>query len=232
MKPAFMTHAKGGVSEGAPFAFLSHGVGGQFMACFAQRLKRELGLEPLVVFANDGPPANAPTLSDVGYKGLCGDTYNFYEVFQPNTTDQMKKMGLQSKQAQDLLTKWSRGLRIFEDHSRRCVKLEDPVFHKFDCDLHVLVARHTVDHELLVYPHMPKDQQEMWDKRKPITGGSPECGANWDREAFKKWKDWTNEDFYYHELETDHMTAKNSPLMMKIVFGEMASFCGMEYTGN
>ena len=34
------THARGGVSEGAPFGFLSHGVGGQFMALLAYRLKQ------------------------------------------------------------------------------------------------------------------------------------------------------------------------------------------------
>ena len=40
------THAKGGVSEGAPFGFLSHGVGGQFMALLAHRLKQECGPNP------------------------------------------------------------------------------------------------------------------------------------------------------------------------------------------
>ena len=35
------THASGGVSEGAPFGFLSHGVGSQFMALVAYRLKQE-----------------------------------------------------------------------------------------------------------------------------------------------------------------------------------------------
>ena len=35
------THASGGVSEGAPFGFLSHGVGGQFMALLAYRLKQD-----------------------------------------------------------------------------------------------------------------------------------------------------------------------------------------------
>ncbi|CAJ1447950.1 unnamed protein product [Effrenium voratum] len=72
MRPAFETHARGGVSEGAPFGFLSHGVGGQFMALLAYRLKQELNLEPLVVFSNDGPPPNVQTLSEQGYQLLHG----------------------------------------------------------------------------------------------------------------------------------------------------------------
>ena len=40
------THAAGGVSEGAPFGFLSHGVGGQFMALLALRLKQDRVRKP------------------------------------------------------------------------------------------------------------------------------------------------------------------------------------------
>ena len=40
VRAAPRTHARGGVSEGAPFGFLSHGVGGQFMALLAYRLKQ------------------------------------------------------------------------------------------------------------------------------------------------------------------------------------------------
>ena len=42
-----------------------------------------------------------------------------------------------------LLRKWSRGLRLFEEHARRA-KLREP-YHKFDCDLHVLVAKYSVE---------------------------------------------------------------------------------------
>merc|ERR1712113_261506 len=141
----------------------------------------------------------------------------------------MQAMGIESKQAKDLLLKWSRGLRLFEEHSRRCVAMEEPVFHKFSCDLHVLVARHTVDFKDMVYPHMSAADKAIFDAKRAITGGDPDEMANWGREAFKAWEQWTEEDFVYHEVETDHMTIKNSPLMVKIVFQELASFCGMEY---
>ncbi|CAJ1447948.1 unnamed protein product [Effrenium voratum] len=144
MRPAFETHARGGVSEGAPFGFLSHGVGGQFMALLAYRLKQELNLEPLVVFSNDGPPPNVQTLSEQGYQLLCQDVLGFYRLFQPDTVQQYEKMGGKGNpKAEALIQKWSRGLRLFEEHARRASR-GDP-YHKFNCDLHVLVAKHTLD---------------------------------------------------------------------------------------
>merc|ERR1740121_2279849 len=62
MRPALATHARGGVSEGAPFGLLSHGVGGQLLTLVAQKMRRELSLEPLVVFANDSPPPSCCSL--------------------------------------------------------------------------------------------------------------------------------------------------------------------------
>ena len=70
---------------------------------------------------------------------------------------------------------------------------------------------------------------------KSITGSAAESGCNWDRDGFKQWEGWTTEDFIYHEatglqalcehsvlemlwqVETNHDTIKNSPLMRKIV---------------
>ncbi|CAE7488574.1 NOP14 [Symbiodinium pilosum] len=230
MRPAFETHAKGGVSEGAPFGFLSHGVGGQFMALLAYRLKQELNLEPLVVFANDGPPPNIPTLSDEGYRMLCEDVLGFYRLFQPDTMDQYEKMGgAGNRAAEALIQKWSRGLRLFEEHARRTVaRGEEALYHKFNCDLHVLVAKHTVDTDLL-FAELKGPQRDYWERRKKITGSNAESGCNWDRDAFKAWEPWTTEDFHYHEVETDHMTIKNSPLMRQIVFKELGGFCGMDY---
>ncbi|CAK8990071.1 unnamed protein product [Durusdinium trenchii] len=228
MRPAFETHASGGVSEGAPFGFLSHGVGGQFMALLAHRLKQELNLEPLVVFANDGPPPNVPTLSEDGYR--CEDVLGFYKVFQPDTILQYEKMGGKgNKAAEALIQKWSRGLRLFEEHARRGSQPCDR-YHQFGCDLHVLVAQHSVDmdraFEELDALH---PQRAWWEQRKKITGAA-ESGCNWDRDGFKKWAEWTAEpdDFHYHEVDTDHMTIKNSPLMRDIVFKELGGFCGMD----
>lgn len=229
MRPAFETHASGGVSEGAPFGFLSHGVGGQFMALLAHRLKQELNLEPLVVFANDGPPPNVPTLSEDGYRLLCEDVLGFYKVFQPDTILQYEKMGGKgNKAAEALIQKWSRGLRLFEEHARRGSQRKP--YHQFGCDLHVLVAQHSVDmdraFEELDALH---PQRAWWEQRKKITGAA-ESGCNWDRDGFKKWAEWTAEpdDFHYHEVDTDHMTIKNSPLMRDIVFKELGGFCGMD----
>ena len=46
---------------------------------------QELNLEPLVVFANDGPPPNVPTLSEEGYRmlplGLKSDSCWWFETF-------------------------------------------------------------------------------------------------------------------------------------------------------
>jgi len=230
MRPAFETHAKGGVSEGAPFGFLSHGVGGQFMALLAQRLKRELSIEPLIVFANDGPPADVSTLSPEGYSMLCSDIYKFYIAFQPDTIRQVEKLGgKDSKPGQALLQKWSRGLRLFEEHAQRCQARGDPVFHKFNCDLHVLVARHTVDVEDFIKASGNSQMKKEMEAKKKVTGSPPDTSVNWDRSAFKKWKEWTTEDFYYHELETDHMSIKNHKLMRDHVFRELAGFCGMDY---
>lgn len=78
------------------------------------------------------------------------------------------------------------------------------------------------------------------DQGKKITGSS--SGVNWDRDGFRAWEQWTSEDFHYHEVETDHMTIKNSPLMQEIVlladsflfvafevrFKELGGFCGMD----
>lgn len=226
MRPAFETHASGGVSEGAPFGFLSHGVGDQFMALLAYRLKQELNLQPLVVFANDGPPPNVPTLSEEGYRMLCEDVLGFYRLFQPDTVSQYEKMGgAGNRAAEALIQKWSRGLRLFEEHARRAAQRVP--YHKFDCDLHVLVAKHTADADSYIAQKDPAHLQ-FWERRKKITGSVAESGCNWDREGFKKWSEWTTEDFHYHEVETDHMTIKNSALMRDIVFKELGGFCGMD----
>lgn len=37
---------------------------------------------------------------------------------------------------------------------------------------------------------------------KSITGSAAESGCNWDRDGFKKWSEWTNEDFHYHEAQS------------------------------
>eukprot|EP00913_Durusdinium_trenchii_P021136 g19860.t1 len=68
-------------------------------------------------------------------------------------------------------------------------------------------------------------QRAWWEQRKKITGAA-ESGCNWDRDGFKKWAEWTAEpdDFHYHEVDTDHMTIKNSPLMRDIVFKELGGF--------
>eukprot|EP00933_Yihiella_yeosuensis_P061525 TRINITY_DN64359_c0_g1_i1.p1 TRINITY_DN64359_c0_g1~~TRINITY_DN64359_c0_g1_i1.p1 ORF type:complete len:496 (+),score=87.51 TRINITY_DN64359_c0_g1_i1:2-1489(+) len=230
MRPAFETHARGGASEGAPFGFLSHGVGGQFMALLAHRLKQELAIEPLVIFANDGPPPNVTTLSDEGYQMLCENVLRFYTLFQPDTIRQYEKLGGKSnKSAEALLTKWSRGLRLFEEHARRArARGNKAVYHHFNCDLHVLVAKHSVDADQTI-GLMPEERRREFESRKAVTASPPESGVNWDRDMFRQWSSWTSEDFHYHEVDTDHMTIKNSPLMQKIVFKELAGFCGMDY---
>eukprot|EP00434_Breviolum_minutum_P011971 symbB.v1.2.010555.t1/scaffold694.1/size172116/18 len=227
MRPAFETHASGGVSEGAPFGFLSHGVGSQFMALVAYRLKQELNLEPLVVFANDGPPPNVPTLSEEGYQKLCTDVLGFYRIFQPDAVQRYEKLGGHGNAiAEAFIQKWSRGLRLFEEHARRAKSYPAP-YHKFDCDLHVLVAKQTVDSDVW-FAGRDAAERQYWDSRKSITGSAVESGCNWDRDGFKKWSEWTNEDFHYHEVDTDHMTIKNSVLMREIVFKELGGFCGMD----
>ena len=40
-------------------------------------------------------------------------------------------------------------------------------------------------------------ETERWGKK--ITGSVAHSGCNWDREGFKKWSEWTTEDFHYHE---------------------------------
>jgi len=229
MRPAFETHARGGVSEGAPFAFLSHGVGGQFLALIAQRLKRVLSIEPLVVFANDSPPSNVATLSPEGYDLMCKDAYEFYQSFQAGTARQIDKMRANGdhKSATALLQKWYRSTRMFEEHSYRVMAKGEP-FHKFNCDLHVMVAKHTQD-ALLYEKHFSPEIRAELDKKKKVTGSEPESFLLWNRDAFKKWETWTAEDFYYVELEIDHDAAKNSPVVQKYVFTELAGFCGMSY---
>lgn len=228
MRPAFETHAKGGVSEGAPFAFLSHGIGGQFMALVAQRLKREMNIEPLIVFANDGPPSNVPTLTPEGYALMCEDAYKFYQVFQPSTISQIDKLGKDSKAGKALLQKWWRSMRMFEEHAHRSIEKGEP-FHKFNCDLWCLEAKHTMD----IGSHLadlPAEFQKEWEGKKPITASGPDSGNLWNREGFKRWEEWTNEDFNYVEVETDHNSAKNAVVVQNIVFQELAGFCGMDYT--
>mmetsp|Transcript_19122 Transcript_19122/g.43460 ORF Transcript_19122/g.43460 Transcript_19122/m.43460 type:complete len:515 (-) Transcript_19122:91-1635(-) len=229
MRPAFETHARGGVSEGAPFAFLSHGVGGQFMALLAHRLKRELSIEPLVVFSNDGPPPNTSTLSTEGYKLLCTDPFKFYQSFQQDTVNQIQRIGgKDSKAGQALLQKWSRGLRLFEEHALRCQALDDPIYHKFNCDLHVLVAKHTLLlDEVIDQMGNPQLKKDMAARAKMTA--ARDSSSNWDKKQFEMWQLWTEEDFVYHELECDHGQIKNARLMQDVVFKELASFCGMDY---
>ncbi|CAE7758425.1 NOP14 [Symbiodinium necroappetens] len=131
--------------------------------------------------------------------------------------------------AEALIQKWSRGLRLFEEHARRTAARGDQaVYHKFNCDLHVLVAKHTADADLH-FAKVEGPQRDYWERRKSITGSAAESGCNWDRDGFKQWEGWTTEDFIYHEVETDHDTIKNSPLMRKIVFKELGGFCGMDF---
>jgi len=228
MRPAFETHARGGVSEGAPFAFLSHGVGGQLVALVAQRLRRELSLEPLVVFANDGPAPNCHTLSDRGYELLCRDVYDFYYRFQPETFRQYQKLGKGTKAAEALLQKWSRGLRMFEEHSRRCMKRADPVYHKFRCDLHLLIAKPTQDFDAFV-EQCPPEVRKEYDRRREVTASPGTSGLNWTRDMLSRWEAWTEERFVVHEVEAEHTAIKNHKLMRDIVFKELAGFCGMDY---
>eukprot|EP00931_Biecheleriopsis_adriatica_P007652 TRINITY_DN108923_c0_g1_i1.p1 TRINITY_DN108923_c0_g1~~TRINITY_DN108923_c0_g1_i1.p1 ORF type:complete len:420 (-),score=88.31 TRINITY_DN108923_c0_g1_i1:77-1294(-) len=228
MRPAFETHAKGGASEGAPFAFLSHGIGGQFMALVAQRLKREMNIEPLAVFANDGPPSNVPTLTPEGYKLMCEDAYKFYEVFQPGTIEQIKKLGRDTRAGQALLQKWYRSMRMFEEHAYRTVAKGKP-FHKFNCDLWCLEARHTMELGQNL-SSMPAAFQKHWEEKKWVTASGPDSGNLWSRESFQKWEEWTTEDFHYVQVETDHDSAKNALEVQNIVFQELACFCGMDYS--
>jgi len=227
MRPAFETHARGGVSEGAPFAFLSHGVGSQFVALLAHRLKREMAIEPLCFFANDGPPPNVHTFSHEGYKLLCDDAYNFCQAYMPGTAQQADSLGGKDSRAGGaLLRKWTRDLRMFEEHSYRCERMEEPVYHQFNCDLHVIVGRHS-QHDDIDMDSMPPEARQSLEARALLLQTGTQ--AIWDREMFRKWEQWTIEDFHYHEVDSTHDALKNDKIMQNIVFKELGVFCGMEY---
>lgn len=229
MRPALETHSRGGISEGAPFGLLAHGVGSQLLPLLAQRMRRALSIEPLVVFANDGPPPNCRTLSDEGYEFLCRDVYRFYQLFQPETARHVDKMGRDTVGAQQLLRKWSRGLRLFEEHAQRCLARKDAIYHKFRCDLHVLIAQHTQDLDGAAAALLPPEAATAWQARKPLTASPPESGVMWTEEMMRRWVAWTEEDCLVHQVPTDHMSIKNSKLLQEIVFRELAGFCGMDY---
>ena len=48
---------------------------------------------------------------------------------------------------------------------------------------------------LAILVHIPREG-------KTITGSAAESGCNWDRDGYKKWSEWTNEDFHYHEARS------------------------------
>merc|ERR1712039_396878 len=96
-----------------------------------------------------------------------------------------------------LLQKWYRDLRMFEEHTYRAIAKGEP-FHKFNCDVYVIVAKQTQDSTL-----------------EP--GGLQEVGRV------------DNRGFYLPEADVDHMAAKNAKEVQKIVFKELAGFCGMDY---
>mmetsp|Transcript_22923 Transcript_22923/g.53647 ORF Transcript_22923/g.53647 Transcript_22923/m.53647 type:complete len:492 (-) Transcript_22923:276-1751(-) len=217
MLPALLTHAKGGISEGAPFGFISHGIGSGLMVLVAERVRRLLALEPRVVFVNDGPPPDLRMLSDKGYELLRKDPVQFYKVFQPATFAQYQQFQ-GSKKGEEFLERWWRGLRLFEDHSRSLVGAEP--YHKFSCDVHVLLAKTTLDENL---------KEDKSSAMAALTGSAPHNVTGWDEEGFATWKRWVVDeaDLYIHHVETDHMSIKNNPLMLRILFRELAGFCGM-----
>jgi hypothetical protein len=60
--------------------------------------------------------------------------------------------------------------------------------------------------------YMRKSGDLPSSRGKKITGSVAESGCNWDREGFKKWSEWTTEDFHYHEASRDALqkTSKTS----------------------
>mmetsp|Transcript_13992 Transcript_13992/g.31436 ORF Transcript_13992/g.31436 Transcript_13992/m.31436 type:complete len:489 (-) Transcript_13992:4-1470(-) len=226
MLPALLTHAKGGVSEGAPFGFVSHGIGSVLMVLVAERVRRQLALEPRVVFVNDGPPPDLNMLSDAGLTLLRKDPVEFYQRFQPDTYAQYKQFG-GSQRGEVFLERWWRGLRLFEEHSKKLAGQEP--YHRFRGELHVLVASTTLALNDVDLTSLPEKERKFFKDTQTLTGSAPENITAWDKQGFDSWRRWAEDegDFHMHLVETDHMSIKNHPLMLRLLFRELAGHCGM-----
>eukprot|EP00411_Alexandrium_monilatum_P075815 CAMPEP_0175491826 /NCGR_PEP_ID=MMETSP0096-20121207/1957_1 /TAXON_ID=311494 /ORGANISM="Alexandrium monilatum, Strain CCMP3105" /LENGTH=275 /DNA_ID=CAMNT_0016793751 /DNA_START=94 /DNA_END=918 /DNA_ORIENTATION=+ len=199
MGPALEQHAPGGPASGAPFAFLAHGSGVGLMCLVAQRLRGELGLDPSLVFVNDGAPPTEKMLSQEGFSLLQNDAYQFFKISNPEVCEAYDA-AKRSKAAEASFTRWAEGFRIMESHRPH------KVFHVFPCPIHVFIGMEwwEADAAFRKPGGTSASEQAAHLKRASMTGSATESTATWDLEAFSLWSQWTLSHCEVHKLNTNH----------------------------
>lgn len=194
--PAFQQQSPGGPAEGCPFAFYCHSAGTVPTCLIAARLRKELNLEPTVVFIVDQAPPNVPFLNAKGYSLMCKDTPSDLEsspewmkIWCPD----ISRMKGKNKLGDEIYSRWSYGMRFLEDFYRKA----EEGFHIYHCPIYVFVG---ITREMTQAAYksgqMNKVAAEQWKEFLKISSVT--------REDFYKWKNWTTESCEFVDIVASH----------------------------
>jgi len=218
LKPAFEQHARDGEIEGAPFAFYCHS-GGTVPTCLiAERMRVELGLEPLAVYVADQPPPNMPFLNLDGFKMADEDPVKYISIWNPSIYDQYET-AKRTGAGRLICERWTIGLLMLEDWYRWCREngphsdgvREKGVYHIFDCPLWVVVgngfAKYSPDSEFKekcekAAAELPRETKDWFAKKEKITWHPPD-GETYVGEM-RSWDKWTTKEVEFSAVDAPH----------------------------
>jgi len=212
LKMAFRQVAKGGSIEGAPFAFMGHSMGAQVMLEVARKARLELGVEPSMMFILDRGAPHYPLYTQEGYEMLCEeDPLDFFDGFHPMISKLMR--GTRTEASEHMISMWTKDLKLSQEHQR------DIGYHILKCDLHVFLAAQNynldVAEEKGTLEGLPAEARRLHKLACKITNSGPKSSAPFCREAYQAWERWTAEKCTVHEMNTDHVSVKTFPQMIK-----------------
>mmetsp|Transcript_27105 Transcript_27105/g.50968 ORF Transcript_27105/g.50968 Transcript_27105/m.50968 type:complete len:327 (-) Transcript_27105:106-1086(-) len=190
-----------------PFALYAHSIGCLTAVYVAERAKRELKVEPVIVFMCERGAAHIEAFSEYGMELMRTDPLAFIKIRQPDTGKACEdpKIGPQA------LRMWGNDLKL-ENDTR-------PIgFHTFSCPLICLRC------SVIPFKVCPKEVLEAAKDQIAIHNQKKDYLGHFGPSEFKEWESWTNHErsAVIHLIEdSNHMTIKSNPTARKILWDEL-----------
>eukprot|EP00930_Biecheleria_cincta_P089880 TRINITY_DN79216_c0_g1_i1.p1 TRINITY_DN79216_c0_g1~~TRINITY_DN79216_c0_g1_i1.p1 ORF type:complete len:452 (-),score=95.56 TRINITY_DN79216_c0_g1_i1:61-1389(-) len=183
LRPALAQHREGADCEGGLFAFMAHSSGAQLVCLLAERIRRELSLEPCAFFIADRAPPDARAISDVGYEMLCKDPLKFFDHFSPGV---LNYHGKNNKVSDLMWERWKNGMHLTQEHNPKTC------YHVFKCPIYCIVATEIFQRdESFREDKLDEAGKSSFLKRVLVTQSKKDSAADWDLEQYDQWKQWT-----------------------------------------
>eukprot|EP00930_Biecheleria_cincta_P038687 TRINITY_DN26571_c0_g1_i1.p1 TRINITY_DN26571_c0_g1~~TRINITY_DN26571_c0_g1_i1.p1 ORF type:complete len:370 (-),score=71.89 TRINITY_DN26571_c0_g1_i1:37-1095(-) len=202
VKPALEQHAKGGRIAKAPFVFISHSIGCLIAMAVAKKAREELGLEPAGVVMMDRAAPNIPLHSEAGQKRRDEDPWAFMKEYNGMVYNAASGAG--GEKGERMIKMWVDDVKIGSDTR--------PVgFHKFNCELLLLVASENAGIEALK-DSPKKEDREYHATRDKLMGSPPGWAMDCSPEQYEQWKGWVAEGLFEQKsIKADHVRIKSHP---------------------